>query len=141
HGDVNRAKRSIVLDLKKPEGLEVFWALVDSADVVVQNFRKGVAERLGIGYEQVRARRPDIGYASLNCYGHDGPFADRAGHEQIAQAVTGMQDRYRLPDGMPQTQRYAVNDYGTGYLGAYAVSLALLHRARTGQGQHVDAAL
>src|SRR5690606_6175347 len=87
HGDVNRAKRSIVLDLKKPEGLEAFWALVDSADVVVQNFRKGVAERLGIGYEQVRARKPDIVYASLNCYGHDGPLADRAGHEQIAQAA------------------------------------------------------
>ncbi|MCK9485815.1 MAG: CoA transferase [Dehalococcoidia bacterium] len=141
HGDVNRGKRSIVLDLKTPEGLEAFWALVDGADVVVQNFRKGVAERLGVGYEQVRARKPDIVYASLNCYGHDGPLADRAGHEQIAQAVTGMQDRYRTEDGMPQTQRYAVNDYGTGYLGAYGVSLALLHRARTGEGQFVDAAL
>ncbi len=141
HGDVNRAKRSIILDLKTPEGLETFWTLVDSADVVVQNFRQGVAERLGVGYEQVRARKPDIVYASLNCYGHVGPFAGRAGHEQIAQAATGMQDRYRLPDGMPQTQRYAVNDYGTGYLGAFGVSLALLHRRKTGQGQHVDAAL
>lgn len=138
---MNRAKRSIILDLKKPEGLEVFWALVEDADVVVQNFRKGVAERLGIGYEQVKARRPDIVYASLDCYGHVGPFADRAGHEQIAQAATGMQDRYRLPDGTPQTQRYAVNDYGTGYMGAYGVALALLHRRRTGEGQHVDAAL
>lgn len=141
HGDVNRGKRSVVLDLKTPEGLEAFWALVETADVVVQNFRRGAAERLGVGYEQVRARKPDIVYASLNCYGHDGPFADRAGHEQIAQAATGMQDRYRLPDGMPQTQRYAVNDYGTGYLGAYGVSLAMLHRAKTGQGQFVDAAL
>ncbi|MEX1022040.1 MAG: CoA transferase, partial [Dehalococcoidia bacterium] len=141
HGDVNRAKRSIVLDLKTPEGLEVFWTLVDGADVVVQNFRRGIAEQLGIGYEQVKARRPDIVYASLNCYGHTGPFGGRAGHEQIAQAATGMQDRYRTADGMPQTQRYAVNDYGTGYLGAYGVALAMLHRARTGQGQHVDAAL
>ena len=141
HGDVNRGKRSIVLDLKTPEGLEVFWSLVDTADVVVQNFRKGVAEKLGVGYEQVRARKPDIVYGSLNTYGHVGPFAGRAGHEQIAQAATGMQDRYRKPNGMPETQKYAVNDYGTGYFGALGVALALYHRRRTGQGQHVDAAL
>ncbi|MCK9496545.1 MAG: CoA transferase, partial [Dehalococcoidia bacterium] len=141
HGDVNRGKRSIVLDLKTPEGLEVFWSLVDGADVVVQNFRKGVAEKLGIGYEQVRARKPDIVYGSLNTYGHVGPFAGRAGHEQIAQAATGMQDRYRKPNGMPETQKYAVNDYGTGYFGALGVALALYHRQRTGEGQHVDAAL
>ncbi|GMU40061.1 MAG: hypothetical protein AMXMBFR23_09270 [Chloroflexota bacterium] len=140
HGDVNRAKRSIVLDLKSPEGLEVFWRLVDTADVVVQNFRKGTAERMGIGYEQVRARRPDIVYASLNTYGHVGPFAGRPGHEQIAQAATGMQERFG-GDGQPQLQRYAANDYGTGYLGALGVALALLHRRKTGQGQHVDAAL
>ncbi|MFA7250433.1 MAG: CoA transferase [Dehalococcoidia bacterium] len=140
HGDVNRAKRSIVLDLKSPEGLEAFWALVDTADVVVQNFRKGTAERMGIGYEQVRARRPEIVYASLNTYGHVGPFAGRPGHEQIAQAATGMQARFG-GDEQPQLQRYAVNDYGTGYLGALGVSLALLHRQKTGQGQHVDAAL
>jgi len=141
HGDVNRGKRSIVLDLKTPEGLEVFWTLVDSADVVVQNFRKGVAEKLGVGYEQVRARKPDVIYGSLNTYGHVGPFAGRAGHEQIAQAATGMQDRYRKSNGMPETQKYAVNDYGTGYMGAFGVALALLHRRKTGEGQHVDAAL
>lgn len=141
HGDVNRGKRSIVLDLKTPEGQEVFWSLVDTADVVVQNFRKGVAEKLGIGYEQVKARRPDIIYGSLNTYGQVGPFAGRAGHEQIAQAATGMQDRYRRPDGMPETQKYAVNDYGTGYMGAFGVAMALLHRRKTGEGQHINAAL
>ncbi|RJQ09618.1 MAG: hypothetical protein C4558_06120 [Dehalococcoidia bacterium] len=95
---------------------------------------------MGISYEQVKAKRPDIIYASLNTYGHVGPFAGRAGHEQIAQAATGMQERFG-GDGQPQLQKYAVNDYGTGFLGAYAVALALLHRRRTGQGQHVDAAL
>jgi crotonobetainyl-CoA:carnitine CoA-transferase CaiB-like acyl-CoA transferase len=74
HNDINRAKRSILLDLKTPAGLEVFWKLVDTADVVVQNFRKGVADRLGIGYEAVSARRPDIVYASLNTYGQIGPY-------------------------------------------------------------------
>jgi crotonobetainyl-CoA:carnitine CoA-transferase CaiB-like acyl-CoA transferase len=140
HLDVNRGKRNIVLHLGTPEGLEVFWRLVDRADVVVQNFRKGGAERLGIGYEQVRARRPDIVYASINTYGQIGPFAGRPGHEQIAQAATGMQARFG-GDGQPRLQNYAVNDYGTGYLGAYAIALGLLHRQRTGEGQHVDAAL
>jgi crotonobetainyl-CoA:carnitine CoA-transferase CaiB-like acyl-CoA transferase len=140
HLDVNRGKRSLVLDLKQPEGLEVFWKLVDTADVVTQNFRKGVADRLGIGYEQVKARKPDIVYASLNTYGQVGPMAERPGHEQIGQAATGLQARFG-GDGQPQVQRWAVNDYGTGYFGAYAVALALLHRQRTGQGQHVSAAL
>ncbi|MBM4410839.1 MAG: CoA transferase [Chloroflexi bacterium] len=140
HGDVNRGKRSIVLDLKTPEGQEVFWKLVEGADVVVQNFRKDVATKLGISYEQVKAKKPDIVYASLNTYGHVGPYAGRAGHEQIAQAATGMQERFGGA-GQPQLQKYAVNDYGTGFLGAYAVALAMLHRRRTGEGQHVDAAL
>ncbi|MEZ4504078.1 MAG: CoA transferase [Dehalococcoidia bacterium] len=140
HMDVNRGKRNILLNLKEPASLEVFWALVDKADVVVQNFRRGVAERLGIGYEQVSARKPDIVYASINTYGQLGPFANRPGHEQIAQAATGMQARFG-GDAQPRLQNYAVNDYGTGYLGAYAVALALLHRQRTGEGQHVDSAL
>lgn len=140
HHDVNRAKRSILLDLKSPEGMEVLWRLIDRADVLLQNFRKGVAERLGFGYEAVRARRPDLVYASLNYAGRIGPFSDRPGHEQIAQAVTGMQERFG-GDGKPRLQPFAVNDYATGLLGAYGVALALLDRRRTGRGQHVDTAL
>ncbi|MGE0540526.1 MAG: CaiB/BaiF CoA transferase family protein [Dehalococcoidia bacterium] len=140
HNDVNRGKRSIILDLKSEQGLELFWQLVEDADVVVQNFRRGVADRLGIGYEAVRARRPDIVYASLNTYGQIGPYANRPGHEQIAQAATGMQERYG-GDGRPTLQPFPVNDYGTGLMGAYGVALALLHRQRTGQGQHVNTAL
>ncbi len=138
--DVSRAKRSILLDLKTPEGLAVFWQLVDSADVVLQNYRAGVAERLGIGYEDVRKRKPEIVYASLNSYGHLGPWADRPGHEQLAQAATGMQVRFG-GDGPPMLQTNAINDYGTGFMGAYGVALALLHRNRTGEGQHIDSAL
>ncbi len=140
HNDINRGKRSILIDLKSEEGLALFWRLVEDADVVVQNFRRGVAERLGIGYEQVRARRPDIVYASLNTYGQIGPWAGRPGHEQIAQAATGMQVRFG-GEGRPVLQNFAVNDYGTGFMGAYGVALALLHRQRTGEGQHVDTAL
>ena len=139
--DINRGKRSIVLDLKTPEGLEVFWKLVADADVVVENFRDGVAEALGVGYEAVRSRRPDIVYASLNMYGYEGPWQGRPGHEQLAQAATGMAVRYG-GDGIPLLQHSgAINDYGTGLMGAYAVALALLHRRATGEGQRVNTSL
>ena len=141
HNDVNRGKRSILLDLKSEDGQAVFWKLVDDADVIVQNYRRGALERLGISYEEVKKRRPDIIFASLNAYGHVGPWADRPGHEQLAQAVTGMQVRYGGDGDRPTLQPFAINDYGTGLMGAYAVALALLHRDRTGEGQHVDTAL
>ena len=140
HNDVNRGKRSILLDLKSEEGRDVFWRLLEDADVVAQNYRAGKLEKLGLDYESVRARKPDIVYASLNAFGHVGPWAARPGHEQFAQAATGMDRRFG-GDGPPVIQPNTVNDYGTGYMGAYAVALALLHRQRTGQGQHVDAAL
>ena len=140
HLDVNRGKRSILLDLNKPEAQEVFWALAGQADVIVQNYRQGSIEKLGIDYESVRKRRPDIVYASLNAYGGSGPWAKRPGWEQLAQAATGMQKRYG-GDGPPVLQPFPVNDYGTGFMGAYAVALALLHRRKTGQGQHVQTAL
>lgn len=139
--DINRGKRSIVIDLKTPEGLEVFWRLVEGADVVLENFRDGIADKLGIGYDAVRQRRPDIVYASLNMYGYAGPWAGRPGHEQLGQAATGMAMRFG-GDEMPLLQHVgAVNDYGTGLMGAYAVGLALLHRGRTGEGQRVWSSL
>src|SRR2546430_589130 len=82
------------------------------------------------GDEAVRSRKPDIVYASLNCYGQTGPYAGRPGHEQIAQAATGIQTRYG--GDRPALQPYPVNDYGTGLMGAFGVALALLHRKRTG---------
>ena len=139
HNDINRGKRSVLIDLKKKEGLEIFWKLVDQADVVLQNFRAGVAERLGIDYERVRARRPGIIYGSMNTFGHIGPYAGRPGHEQIGQAVSGMQVRYG--SAKPATAPFAANDYGTGLMACYAVALALLHRRRTGEGQFIDSAL
>ncbi len=139
HNDINRAKRSILIDLKTKEGLAIFWKLVDQADVVLQNFRSGVAEKLGIDYERVRARRPDIVYGSMNTFGHIGPYAGRPGHEQLGQAVSGMQVRYG--SGKPATAPFAANDYGTGLMACYGVALALLHRRRTGHGQFVDSAL
>lgn len=139
HNDVNRAKKSIVLDLKSDEGREIFWQLVDEADVICQNYRAGKIAALGLGYDEVVKRKPDIIYASMNAYGHIGPWALRPGHEQFAQACTGMQMRFG--GDKPMLQPNPVNDYGTGFMGAYAVALALFHKQRTGEGQHVDSAL
>jgi crotonobetainyl-CoA:carnitine CoA-transferase CaiB-like acyl-CoA transferase len=140
HTDVNRGKHTVLLDLETPAGLEVFWRLVEDADVVMQNFRLGTAERLGIGYEQVRARKPDIVYTSVSAYGYDGPWGNRRGYETMGQATSGLQVRAG-GDGPPTGQPFAVNDYGTGLLGALATVFGLFHRARTGEGLHVAAAL
>ena len=139
--DVNRGKRSIQIDLKKEQGREVFWKLLETADVVVENNRKGSMARMGLDYEEVRKRRPDIVYASLNAFGHDGPWAERPGWEQLAQATSGIQVRRGGRDAAPQLLPYPMNDYGTGLLGAYSVALALHERNRTGMGQSVDGGL
>ncbi|MDE2843475.1 MAG: CoA transferase [Chloroflexota bacterium] len=139
--DVNRGKRSIMLDLKQDEGREVFFELLETADVVVENYRKGSLAKLGLDYESLKKRKPDLVYASLNAYGYDGPWSERPGWEQLAQATSGMQVRRGGRDDAPMLMPYPVNDYGTGMMGAYAVALALHERSRTGRGQSVDSGL
>ena len=141
HGLVNRGKRSLLVDVESSEGQDVFWALVDSADVVVQNFPAGTAERYGIGYEQVRERRPDIVYVSVTCYDHAGPWAERRGYETQGQAVTGISERHGGQHGPAVLGPYNVLDYGTGVLAAFGAALALYHRAVGGGGQQVFASL
>jgi len=118
HNDVNRGKRSLLLDLKSDVGRDLFWRLLEGADVVAQNYRAGKLEKLGLSYEEVRRRKPDIVYASLNAFGHLGPWRGRPGHEQFAQAATGMQRRFGGA-GQPVIQPNPINDYGTGFMGAY----------------------
>lgn len=139
--DVGRGKRSICLDITKPAGLEAFYRLVDTADVVLGGFRKGVAERLSIGYEQLRERKPDIVYLAINAFGQQGSWANRPGYEQNAQAATGVQIRNGGRGGTPLHSPFTFNDYGTGLMGAYAVMLALLKRRQTGKGQFVHTSL
>lgn len=143
HNDVNRGKRSLLLDLKTKAGIDIFWRLLENADVVLENFRTGVADKLGIGYQAVRARKPNIIYGSVNAYGETPGYAERPGREVLIQALTGMQTRYGGTDrgAMPAQNPLNATDYGTGLSAALGIALALLHRRRTGQGQYVTGAL
>jgi crotonobetainyl-CoA:carnitine CoA-transferase CaiB-like acyl-CoA transferase len=140
HEDVNRGKRSLLLDLQSASGRETVRDLMATSDVVLQNFARGVAERLGIGPVQARALRPDLIYASVSAYGYQGPWGGRRGYEVQAQACVGAQAQFGGPAGA-QRLPYEVNDYGTGILAAFSIGLGLWHRLRTGQGQQVHAAL
>ena len=139
HGYLNRGKRSILLDVESNVGQQAFWKLLEHADVVIQNFPRGTPERYGIGYDQLRARKPDIVYTSLSCYGYGGPWGGGRGYERQAQAVAGVMDRVGVVPAI--LGPYNLVDIGTGVLTTFATSLALLHKARTGQGQHVQTSL
>jgi len=139
HNDVNRAKRMILLDLKQPEGLEIFWKLMDGADVMLENFRMGVADKLGIGYDAARERNPGIVYSSVNAYGKPGKYAKRPGREVLAQGIAGMQ--VRLGSEVPVLNPFNGCDYCTGLMSVYGILLSLYARRRTGKGQWVNSAL
>ncbi|MBO0833556.1 MAG: CoA transferase, partial [Actinobacteria bacterium] len=137
-GYLNRGKESLLLDVTKLGGQEVYWRLVDESDVVLENFSPGTAERLAIGYEEVHARRPDVVYTSISCYGLGGPWTHWRGWERQGQAVTGIMERTELPSVLGP---YNIVDIGTGILGAFATALALYHRQATGRGQLASASL
>ncbi len=141
HYDINRGKRTILLDLESDQGNDVFWELVQTADVVIENFRPGVAEDLAIDYELVAKERPDIIYVSITAYGEEGPWAELPGYDESTQALTGMQVRYGGAE-QPAVWPYGeVDDYATGHAAAFGVVLALLQREQTGRGQRITADL
>lgn len=137
----NRNKRSIELDIKRPEGQELFRRLADTADVVVENFRPGVMDALGIGYRAVSERNPRIIYCSISGFGADGPYADRPGLDQIVQGVSGLMSVTGFEGGEPVRVGIPIADLLTGLFGAYGVLAALQVRERTGRGQHVQTSL
>ena len=137
----NRNKRGITLDLRKPEGRQVFYRLVGVSDVVFDAFRPTVLPRMGLDYDSLKKANPTIISCSLSAFGQEGPWATRPGFDQNAQAATGMQTRNGGRDGTPAPPPYTFNDYGTGLMAAYGVMLALLERERTGRGQRIETAL
>jgi crotonobetainyl-CoA:carnitine CoA-transferase CaiB-like acyl-CoA transferase len=138
---INRNKRSIGLNLKTPEGQEVLWKLIDRADVLVENFRPGVLEKLGFGYAAVSKRNPRIVYASISGYGQTGPYKDRPGYDVVAQGESGVVDLTGEPDRQPVKVGASIADIVAGLYAYQGILLALLARHRTGKGQRIDIAL
>jgi len=138
---INRNKRSIGLNLKSPQGQEVLWRLVDRADVLVENFRPGVLDKLGFGYDAVAARNPRIIYASISGYGQTGPYRNRPGYDVVAQGESGIVDLTGEPDRQPVKVGASVADIVAGLYAYQGILLAMLARHRTNKGQRVDVAL
>lgn len=138
---INRNKESFSADLKDPEALERVLTLIDHADVVVENFRPGVTERLGVGYEQVSARNPGIIYGSITGYGTQGPWRTKPGQDLLAQAVTGLPWLNGDAGQPPVPVGLAVADMLAGAHLVQGILAALIRRGRTGRGAHVEASL
>jgi len=138
---INRNKRSLTLDLKAPDGLAIARRLAAAADVVVENWRPGTARRLGLGWEDVRALNSRAVYCSISGFGQTGPYAGRGGFDRIAQGMSGIMSINGDEDGPPLPVPVPIADIGTGMFAAIAILAALQARARTGEGQAVDASL
>ena len=136
----NRNKRSIVLDLKKPGALALLERLVAQADVLVQNFRPGAAERIGIGEPAMRAIKPDLIYVSISGFGERGPYSHKRVYDPVIQALSGLAS-IQGAGGRPRMLRLIVPDKLTAVTAAQAITAALLQRERSGEGQHVKLAM
>ena len=139
--NLHRNKRAMTLNLKTEEGRAIFFKLAERADVVVENYRSDVKHRLGINYEAVHKVNPRIVYGSISGFGQDGPYAGRAGVDQIAQGMGGLMSITGHAGQGPVRVGIAINDTSAGLLLAYAIVVALLDRGRTGEGQWVDTSL
>jgi crotonobetainyl-CoA:carnitine CoA-transferase CaiB-like acyl-CoA transferase len=134
----NRNKRSLAVDLKTPDGLEIVKKLIVTAAVFIHNFRPGIAERMGLGEEAVREIRRDIIYVSITGYGEKGPYAKQRAYDPVIQAMSGLSDIQRERDtGRPRMVRTIIADYTTALTAAQAITAALFERERSGEGQHV----
>ena len=139
--DWNRGKRSICIDLKTEVGRGVLYRLVEDADVVVENYRPGVAKRLGADYETLSKINPSLVYCSVSAYGQEGPYRSKPGFDPLLQARSGAMDYQGGATRPPVFLVLAISDYAAACLGAYGVALGLLARARTGRGRKVETSL
>jgi len=138
---VNRSKQGLVLDLKKPEGLAVLLRLVQTADVLVHNFRPAVPARLGIDYARLKELNPRLVYCALTGYGETGPLKDKAGYDQVLQSMTGICTFQGQKGGRPEIAYGSIVDYYGASMLAFGVTAALMKRERTGKGQRVGVSL
>lgn len=139
--NMNRNKRSLTLDLKSEEGREAFYQLATTADVIVENYRPGVVQRLKIDYESIRRINPRIVYASISGFGQSGPWAQRPGFDLMAQAMSGVMSVTGYPGEKPVKAGVPVADIGCALFATYGLLAAYIGAQKTGQGQHIDASL
>lgn len=137
----NRSKKSVVVDFKSEEGVATILALAAKADVVVENFRLGALDRLGLGYEAIHKVNPRIVYCSVSGYGRTGPRAAEPGYDFVIQAESGLMSITGEPDGQPMKLGVAITDLVSGMNAVQGILAALIARERTGRGQHIDISL
>lgn len=138
---LNRNKRSIVLDMKHEDGLRIAKQMLSQADVMVHNFRPGVVDRMGLGYDEVHKLNPALVYSTVSGFGTTGPYAMKAGFDLIAQGMSGLMATNGFPDMPPAKVGVPVADLNTGMFSAFGILTAYVNRLKTGLGQHVDASL
>src|SRR6185369_4243588 len=132
---LNRNKRGIAIDLKRPEGREILLRLVKDADVLTENYRRGTLEKLGLGYDVLAQINPGLIYCAVSGYGRDGPYGDKGGFDLIAQGFAGLMSVTGEPGRPPVKNGNPVADINAGILAVVAILAAYAHRQRTGQGQ------
>jgi crotonobetainyl-CoA:carnitine CoA-transferase CaiB-like acyl-CoA transferase len=135
---LNRNKKSVGIDIKHPDGVNLVREMAGAADVLVENFRPGVMDRLGLGYDALHAINPRLVYASITAFGATGPMAQNPGMDLILQATGGMMGLSGFPGGPPVKAAGPVADISSGIYAAYAIALALYHRTQSGRGQRID---
>lgn len=138
---LNRNKKSVCMDLRVAEDRELVQQLIMQSDVLIENFRSGVMERFGLGYEALQQRHPRLIYCSISGYGRSGPYKDRAGYDVIVSAMGGLMGITGLPDAPPVKTGVALTDVITGLNASTAILAALYHRQHSGQGQRIDISL
>ena len=137
----NRNKRSLCVDFRSPKGIEVVLGLIDGADIVLENFKPGTVDKMGLDYQTLRKRNPRIILGSISAFGADGPLSNWPGFDQIAQGYSGLMSLTGFPDGDPTRAGTAIGDLSSGMWLVMAVLAALLDRERSGVGQHVATSL
>lgn len=141
HAWVNRGKKSVVMNLKDPRAIEVCKKLIKDADILVEGFRPGVMERLGLGYEAMKEINPKLIYCSVSAFGQTGPYAQRPGFDLLGQAISGMISVNGEKGGHPIKHGVTIADYFAGPNAYAAIMTALHYQRRTGKGQHIDVSL
>ncbi|HEX6208365.1 MAG TPA: CaiB/BaiF CoA-transferase family protein [Actinomycetota bacterium] len=141
HRAVNRGKRSVALDLKRPEGVDAFRRLAAGTDALIESFRPGVMDRLGVGYEALSVENPRLVWCSISGFGQDGPYRDRVGHDLNYLGYAGVLHAAGPPGGVPWPPPVQPSDLAAGMAGALGVVASLMDVARTGRGRFVDASM